>query len=297
MTGIATTKRVTAWSHCYMETSNIRKVFTWSFLRRLIRGENTAEYAAVVHATIGNMCHADNMAIVNALYRFMFSNYRSEYFYQNTLFNLFMEDDTATALIQIPIGRAKADFILIKDKAVVYEIKTELDSLARLDTQIENYYKAFNHVCVVTSECHYEPLCERLADTPVGIYVMTPNATLSATKRKEPVECNNYLDHLTLFKVLRKTEYEYVIKKHFGYLPEVRPVLWFRECFKMFSEIPIVEAQRCSMQVMKSRRNVDKDVLSYVPPALQSLVYFARLSKKEKRLLEKFLIEKKQSTF
>ena len=272
-----------------METSNIRKVFTWSFLRRLIRGENTAEYAAVVHAAIGDTCHVDNMAIVNALYRFMFSSYRSEYFYRNTLFNRLMKDDTATALIQIPIGKAKADFILINGKAAVYEIKTELDSLSRLDTQIENYYKAFNRVCVVTSDCHYEALWDRLEDTPVGIYVLTPNATLSTTKRKEPVDCNDHLDHLTLFKVLHKTEYEHVIQKYFGYLPEVRPVFWFRECFKMFSEIPIVEAQRWSMQVMRSRRQVDKSELSYVPLALQSLVYFARPSKKEKRLLERFL--------
>lgn len=271
----------------------VRRVFTWAFLRRLIRGENTDEYSAVVHATIGNMCHADNMAIVNALYRFMFSSYRSEYFYRNTLFNKLLlgvhSVNTTTALMQIPISKAKADFILINGKSVVYEIKTELDSLARLDTQIENYYKAFNHVCVVTSECHYEKVLERLADTPVGIYVLTPNATLSATKRKEPVECSDHLDHLTLFKVLHKTEYEYVIKKYFGYLPDVRPVFWFRECFKMFSEIPIVEAQRWSMQAMQSRRQVDKDVLSYVPLALQSLVYFARPSKKEKRLLERFL--------
>lgn len=271
-----------------MDTVN--RFFTWPFLRRLIRNENIPDYAAVVHAAIGNTSHVDNIAIVNALYRFMFERYRSEYFYQNTLFDLLIDENyPTTALTQVPIGKSKADFILINDKAVVYEIKTELDSLVRLDSQLGNYYKAFNRVCVVTSDSHYEPLCERLADTPVGIYVLTPNATLSATKRKEPVECNDHLDHLTLFKVLHKTEYEHIIKKYFGYLPDVLPSLWFRECFKIFSEIPIVEAQRLAMQVMQGRRTVDKGLLSYVPLALQSLVYFARPSKKEKRLLAQFL--------
>ncbi|MBC8060944.1 MAG: sce7726 family protein, partial [Clostridiaceae bacterium] len=49
----------------------------------------------------------------------------------------------------------KADFILINGSAVVYEIKTELDTLDRLDSQIENYYKAFTKVCVITSESNY----------------------------------------------------------------------------------------------------------------------------------------------
>nr|WP_270211591.1 sce7726 family protein [Streptococcus anginosus] len=52
--------------------------------------------------------------------------------------------NTTTALTEIPVGRAKPDFILINGKAVVYEIKTELDNFDRLENQINEYYKAFN---------------------------------------------------------------------------------------------------------------------------------------------------------
>ena len=38
----------------------------------------------------------------------------------------------------------------LNGKAVVYEIKTELDNLERLESQISDYYKAFDHVAVVT---------------------------------------------------------------------------------------------------------------------------------------------------
>ena len=70
--------------------------------------------------------------------------------------------NTTTALTQIPINKSKADFILINGKAVVYEIKTELDNFERLKNQINDYYKAFSHVCVVTCEEYYKKLIKIL---------------------------------------------------------------------------------------------------------------------------------------
>ena len=51
--------------------------------------------------------------------------------------------NTTTALTQIPINKSKADFILINGKAVVYEIKTELDNFEFIKNTYENYN---NHV-------------------------------------------------------------------------------------------------------------------------------------------------------
>ena len=50
----------------------------------------------------------------------------------------------------------------------VYEIKTDLDTFDRLETQIRDYFKAFNHVCVVTSEHQFSHACELLKNTNVG---------------------------------------------------------------------------------------------------------------------------------
>ena len=91
-------------------------------------------------------------------------------------------------MTQIPIGKSKADFILINGKAVVYEIKTELDTFGRLRRQLDDYFKAFNHVCVVTSEDKYDNALKILRNTPVGIYVLTKQNTISEKMRKEPVE-------------------------------------------------------------------------------------------------------------
>ena len=63
--------------------------------------------------------------------------------------------------------------MLINGKAVVYEIKTELDNLERFGSQIDDYYKAFDHVAVVTYEKNLQRLCKCMdnIDKPVGIYI------------------------------------------------------------------------------------------------------------------------------
>ena len=48
--------------------------------------------------------------------------------------------NTTTALTEIPVGRAKPDFILINGKAVVYEIKTELTNIKLLYVNDERNY-------------------------------------------------------------------------------------------------------------------------------------------------------------
>ena len=82
--------------------------------------------------------------------------------------------NTTTALTEVAIAKSKADFVLINGKAVVYEIKTELDNLERLSSQVDDYYKAFDHVAVVTYEKNLQQLQKVLdsIDKPVGIYVL-----------------------------------------------------------------------------------------------------------------------------
>ena len=74
-----------------------------------------------------------NSELVSEIYNILKTEYRNEYYYKNTLLNKLLlgihSVNTTTALTEIPIAKSKADFVLINGKAVVYEIKTELDNL------------------------------------------------------------------------------------------------------------------------------------------------------------------------
>lgn len=255
-----------------------------------------SKYQTIVEHFIENPTNQSNQALISEVYRFMAKSYRNEYFYQNTLLNKLLLGrhslNTTTALTQIPVGKSKADFVLINGKAVVYEIKTELDTFDRLETQLKDYYKGFNNVCVVTSERQYERAKILLKNTPVGIYVLTSHNTISSKLRKEPIEDNSQLNHTTIFKLLNKPEYEQVLLEYYGTLPVTSQVFYYGKCFDLFSDIPISKAYQLALKQLKKRNKICRDELHQIPYELKSLFYFSKSTKLQFQKLLDFLHQK-----
>lgn len=278
-----------------MKTNNLvlNRLFTQNVFHELINNNKNTTYGTIVQRYILDSDGKNNGELINEIYNFMSRSYRNEYFFQNTLLNKLLlgrhSVNTTTALTQIPIGKSKADFILINGKAVVYEIKSELDSFERLDTQLRDYYKAFNHVCVLTSENNFDKLLNILKGTPVGICVLTKRDTISKTLGKDAIEDNSRLEYQSIFKVLHKCEYEAIIKQYFGKLPKTSQVLYYDECFSMFSKIPILEAYAMSLKQLKNRNRILRNNIEKVPYELKSLMYFLSPSLRDFEKLDIFL--------
>ena len=126
------------------DTYIVNKIFTVPYLDRMISEDSIPDsffecvrrYVKTDDATIGEA--------ISEIYHFMNYEYRNEYYYKNTILNqlLIKKHDlyNAAALTELPIGNSKADFIMINDRGVVYEIKTDLDNLIRLENQLKDYY-------------------------------------------------------------------------------------------------------------------------------------------------------------
>jgi hypothetical protein len=78
--------------------------------------------------------------------------------------------NTASMLTEFRAGTCKADVAILNGTAAVYEIKSERDSLARLDNQITNYRKVFAKVYVVVAGPFVQ---EVLRSTPADVGVMS----------------------------------------------------------------------------------------------------------------------------
>jgi hypothetical protein len=271
----------------------LNRLFTQNVFFTLLHDNDNTTYGTVIQRYVNDPEAKDNGTLISEIYEYMSKSYRNEYFYQNTLLNkLLLEKhrvNTTSALTQIPISKSKADFILINGKAVVYEIKTELDSLDRLDSQLKDYYKAFDHVCVVTSESHYERVLNILNVTPVGIYVLTQQNTISSTMKKEPIADNSSLDYTAIFKVLHKREYENILIQYYGELPIASQVFYYGECLKLFSQIPILVAYSMALRELKKRNKILVNEFQKVPYELKSLMYFSNPSKVSWKALSGFL--------
>lgn len=279
-----------------METnkmSNLNRVFTRNMLRHFMDGKTDNVYTTVVKRYICNPNQKKNRQLISEIYCELKNNYRNEYFYKNTLLNKLLlgvhSVNTTTALTEVPIAKSKADFVLINGKAVVYEIKTELDNLERLSSQIDDYYKAFDHVAVVTFEKNLLQLQKVLdsIDKPVGIYVLRKNGKLGTIQKPQ-----RYIEDLNkevIFKLLRKNEYENIITHYYGYLPEVTQFKYYTACKQLFLEIPLEESYLYVLKNLKKRMQLEKQEFVKVPYELKFLAYFMELKYEDYQKLEIFL--------
>ena len=269
----------------------LNRFFTRNTFKEAINGEENQTYIAAIRRYIVDSTGKTNEECISEIYQYLKNEYQNEYYYKNTLLNKLLlgvhSPHTTTALTEVPISNSKADFILINGKAVVYEIKTALDNFERLSGQIEDYYKAFSRVVVVTSEGNFDEVQRRLQNSPVGICLLTSKGTLSV--RKEPIEYNDMLSKTVMFKILRKKEYEQILLKLFGALPTVSQFEYYRACQSLFESLQREEAYQVFIQALKLRTKFDIVEYSKVPYELKFLIYFSNYKKSDYEKLCKFL--------
>ena len=270
----------------------LNRFFSKSNFNELLNNNTSKIYSYLVKDILNNDSESKpNSSIITDIYNFMNKNHRNEYYYKNTLLNKLLLGrhslNTTTALTELPIGKSKADFVLINGKGVVYEIKTELDTFNRLESQINDYYKAFNHVCVITCESNKDKIKHFLNNSNVGICILNKNNKISTIR--EPIECNDFLNHETIFKILRKKEYEDIILKYYNELPNTTQFKYYDECFNLFKQIDIDIMYGEILKILKKRANVESKYFKSVPYELKFLVYFSQYKNKDYLKLNTFL--------
>lgn len=263
-----------------IDTYMINKIFTVPYFDRMISENSVPEsfskcvkrYIKTENATIGEA--------ISEIYHFMDCEYRNEYYYKNTILNqlLIKKHDlyNTAALTELPIGDSKADFIMINGRGVIYEIKTDLDNLLRLENQIKDYYKVFSYVYVVVGNKQLSHVKEFLKDQKVGIYELTSSGKLIC--RKKAFYNKENLSYEAMFQVLRKAEFESILLKHFHKLPEVNSFQYYRECQKWLKRVNIITLQKDVMKCLKARTLmlVENKLEEKVPYELRFYAYFSK---------------------
>ena len=97
--------------------------------------------------------------------------------------------------------------------------------------------------------------------------LLTKKGTLSV--RKEPIEYRGTLSKPIMFKVLRKNEYEQILIKCFGSLPDVSQFEYYRACQSLFESLPTDIAYNLFIQALKLRTKIDIAEYSKIPYELK----------------------------
>ena len=207
------------------------------------------------------------------IYNMLFKNYRNEYIYKNVIANKILLGrhslNTSHMLTEFRVGKCKADVVILNGTSTVYEIKSEFDSFARLENQINTYFQIFDHVNVITTAPQAAKL-ESVVPDATGILVLTDRNTIS-TKR-DSISNKENTNLAILFDSLRKNEYLKIVKEYYGTLPDVPNTLIYRECKRLFCEIPLLAAHDLAIRNLKNRNNsmLLKEIITIIPSSLSA---------------------------
>lgn len=254
----------------------LKRFFSKAVLHDLLSGNEDGIFDCVVRRYVVEPKGKPYEKLISEIYAYMDKEYRTEYYYKNTMLNkLLLKKHNyrkTIALKELPIGNSKADFIMINGKGTVYEIKTELDNLDRINSQIEDYYKAFSEVAIVTYRDNIEKVLETVPET-VGVIELTKRRALRTIR--ESKEVYDKVDYYTIFKILRKYEFEHILTKQGYDLPKVNQFQYYSECFNLIQKIDICVLQKLMLKELKKRMRIETVEFSIdVPEELRFLIYF-----------------------
>ena len=206
---------------------------------------------------VGNGCNYSDF--FKSLYQELSLLYANEYIFKNTILNAVRRDDKykdSVILDEFTIGKSIADMVIINGKTEIYEIKTLLDKPDRLGQQLKSYYQAVTLVNVVIHKSELDKYMIYLGSDPCGILV---NSVKNGLERiRKPEAFSDYLNHTTLFKLLRKNEFLQIINNSFKNLPDLPNTEIFRYCLSRVNELDIKELQKLTFQILKLRKeNID----------------------------------------
>lgn len=193
------------------EVSALSRLFSATVFRDFGRHGRSLLFSRLVmqsQIAVGMPMQSTVGSVFDAAFRVLKqSGMRDEYVYRNAITQKILLGrhslNTATMLSEVRAGLCKADVVVLNGTATAYEIKSERDSLARLQNQLRNYTGVFASVNVVVSPLHVR---EVLAAVPKDIGVLSLSQRFTLQTEQEAQNRPERTSPLMILELLRADE-------------------------------------------------------------------------------------------
>lgn len=223
------------------------------------------------------------------IYNKLRQNYKNEYVYKNTLINEIIINKyglkNSVVLNEFKVGKSIADIVMFNGNSKVFEIKTELDSNKRLESQLADYSLLFNERYIVT---HKELTDKYLKfDSSIGIIELSESSKGLKMKEVRLAVKKNDIDYKAVMRSTRTSEYKTIIKKYYGKLPDMDSFNMFDICHELMSKIPKEKLNHLFIEQIKHRKSNTGNLKSLSTELRQIGLALQLNFKKSEELFEK----------
>jgi len=199
-------------------------------------------------------------ALYDEAYALLKIRRKSEYVYKNELVREILDYHRTTmeptqqysVIPEFLSGLSKVDIAVFNGSSTAYEIKTGLDNLDRLASQITDYRKVFQRVHIITDQHHLEHI-KALVDPSIGLSVMRADGVLEL--QRPASDDFSHLEHSELFTVLWAKELVSMYSDITGeelVCPNTHIALI---CRPLFNALTIEEASAVALGILRQRKS------------------------------------------
>lgn len=226
-------------------------------------------------------------------YKFLEKNYRNEYVYKNLIARKILIGRhslrSSVLLSEFRVGTNKADLVLLNGCSTCYEIKTEYDTLSRLEDQLASYSRLFNKVNVV---CSSKLIDEIIYKTPenIGIIELTKNNTLKTIREALNF---NYFDTDLMMKSLRKEEYLQIAEKIYKMKIDAPNTKIFDLCSEIIKKANKSSVNELFINTLKKSRKNNEFAINSMPKSLTNALISFKFNQSETQALINIFSENK----
>jgi hypothetical protein len=182
---------------------------------------------------------------------------RHEYIYKSALTHKILLGrhslQTASMMNEFRVGECKADVAILNGTATVYEIKSERDSLIRLDRQVTAYATVFAKVFVIAAEGHVQAVAKTVPDF-VGILCLNSRHHISTIREAEDEP--ERTSPSAIFDSIRTAEAKMILAALGVEIPIVPNTVLHAVLRQEFAKLAPVQAHEEMVKVLKRTRNL-----------------------------------------
>jgi hypothetical protein len=199
--------------------------------------------------------------------------YRHEYIYKAALTQKILLGkhslQTASMLNEFRVGECKADLAILNGTATVYEVKSERDSLCRLERQVNAYMTVFAKVYVIAADDHIESVA-RTVPSCVGVLQLNRRHQISTVQ--EAADEPERTSPAAIFDSIRSEEARMILRLYGVVVPNVPNTELSSIMRQSFVKLTPRQAHDGMVRVLKKTRNLLplSDLVSQLPDSLQT---------------------------
>lgn len=243
------------------QLSAYSRLFSSTVIRQMANKRKSPLFARLVKEA-GELAQDKSLERVGDVFESAFKvlkkgHNRDEYIYKSALTHRVLLGKhnltTASMLTEFRTGECKADISILNGTMTVYEIKSERDTLTRLERQIRNYKRVFGSVVVIVGENHVNTVMKAI---PSDVGVMKLSKRFQISLAREPVDQPNRICPITALESLRVAEAKNIVSRLGREIPTVPNTEMHAALRRIFEKLQPEEVHSAMLETLKKSRSL-----------------------------------------